>query len=141
MDRQAIYEQVREYFSRPNAQLCKENSKDGACYYRYDWRPTMEKHYGQAPMRCVLGVLIPDHCYDSHMEGLGAEELFDRWPSLLDHIDVESERDRAWLEAMQPMHDDALSVSQFLEVLDNYAEETGLIVVQDPARDPVLIAP
>ena len=42
-----------------------------ACAYR-----------GEDGMKCGVGFLIPDELYDEDMEGLNAEGLIKRWPSL-----------------------------------------------------------
>lgn len=56
------YQQMREYFSRPEARLAKKDG--GGCEYRTDDN-----------RKCAVGCLIPDNLYAPQIEGLWAEEL------------------------------------------------------------------
>lgn len=138
MDRQAIYERVRTFFSQPGAQLSKSRFEDDEtgtnCYYR--WDPETDGHYADAPLRCGIGCDFPDALYDNGMEGTGVAGLFLDYPAVAAHFEVQVKdaegqmsRDVFWLGELQGIHDGAANVEEFLQGLDVFAESSGLTVV------------
>ena len=137
MNRQAVYEEIRTFFSRPSAQLSHgvETTEyvKPACYYRYDPSRPATPHYPEAPLRCGIGCAFPDHLYKRGMEGASVELLIKEWPDIANHFGVNSSSDPSapdihWLIQVQNFHDAANTVSEFLDRLDEFALETGLTI-------------
>jgi hypothetical protein len=138
MTRADVLAKVREHFSKPDAALsfqygygddtADEDPDAFVCVYRKDEDP-------YSPVRCAMGVLIPDELYDPRMEATGASQLVGENPTWnndneygdatgvysLGHLfaaDVTPE----FLDAVQYAHDKTAraggSVRDFLAALD-----------------------
>ena len=113
-----IYNQIKEYFSRPDAVFAmKDRGKDGNCVYRLDNDPS-------SPVRCVVGCLIPDDLYNSDWEGAGVNVLIKHRPDFGAAIGVTQDSEaHKFLVVVQPMHDtfardEVSTVKDFLNRLD-----------------------
>lgn len=131
---QHAYEQMREYFSHPNAKLAK--TKSGTCLYRTD-----------DGRKCALGCLIPDDLYDPAFEGEGSWTLLGEHDTLHSQNTIDPETgedigipldklheyfskvDADFIKLAQSLHDDsAHNAEHFVELLDNLAREAELVV-------------
>ena len=111
---QEAYDKIKAYFSLPDAKLSytprgNGNPYTSQCYYRHP----------EDGRKCAVGVLIPDGVADNALGSL-TSLLLDRL------IEVEKEGTRSFLFAVQPLHDNATSVPDFLLALDKLAAEDGL---------------
>lgn len=120
---QAAYEQIRAYFTRPDAAQAF-SEKDGICVYRgYDEHGNRDPY---SPIRCALGVLIPDHLYQPTFERTSLFRLKDReeFRDVLYHL---RGVDLDFVEQAQRQHDTRVfEFSTFIERLDQEAENFGL---------------
>lgn len=124
MDTQEAYETMREFFSRPDAQLAREERSTGGitCAYRL----YMDEG---SPLKCAVGCLIPDELYDAKMEESAADELTRDWPTLGFLGDVK----RDFLADAQVAHDTSKTTQEFVEALDSIAEKDyGLKLTTGP---------
>lgn len=110
--KQKAYEQIREYFTRPDAIICYDGDS-GACVYR------LEGWNGQIHA-CAVGCLIPDNLINS------------RWDVLSETADTVA-KDLGWsvpfgewLKKIQRLHDNSESTEYFIERLDSFAREYKL---------------
>jgi len=113
-----IYNQIKEYFSRPDAVFAmKDRGKDGNCVYRLDNDPS-------SPVRCVVGCLIPDDLYNSAWERAGVDALIKHRPDFGAAIGVTQDSEaHKFLAVVQPIHDrlahdEASTVKDFLNRLE-----------------------
>lgn len=97
MTAQEAYEKIRAHFTKPDAVFSWDESKNN-CVYRKDGDPA-------SPVRCAVGVLIPDKFYDVELEENSIDMLLDNlrhggpiW--LRDLLPVE-----AFLNDAQTLHD------------------------------------
>lgn len=121
MTTQEAYEAIREYFSRPDAVLARDEYGD--CLYR-----TPEGN------KCAVGCLIPDEVYTPDMEGVGIDSLLDCGERPVRPLcQTLAGVDRHFLSAAQESHDGAEDVESFLADLDWLAQRYGLDVVTDAA--------
>lgn len=123
MTPQEAYEQIRAWFSKPDAQLAWD-TESGGCVYRGNSDP-------HSPLRCAVGCLIPDDKYKPSFEHCGLRQPGDD----LDGGMVVANADlRRFLSAAQDVHDHYASLDatteEFLVELDTVAERHGLELVQ-----------
>lgn len=111
MTEQQAYEKIREYFTRPEAQLSKE---DGVCYYR-----------SPGGHKCPAGVLIPDSYYEPLMEKKRISSVVMQWPEVSSILGSGGYR---FASQAQMLHDKntTTSVRMFIKKLDDLAVERGL---------------
>ena len=103
------YRKIKEYVSRPDAVLGRED--DGPCYYRHPEDPSI---------RCAVGCLIPNTQYYPSLEGRNA--LVARGTvKVLQGLDPE------YLLEVQQAHDAALTVEDFLEQFEEISRNYGVI--------------
>lgn len=136
MKTQEAYERIREFFSRPDAQLAKRG--DGgmpACFYRGDSNPA-------SPLRCAVGCLIPDELYVPELdEGLGVVEIRDAAVTdgdeaaraLAEFFEAGTsgaEADDLWafLAEAQNAHDSSGDTEEFVKMLNSIAKSHNLEV-------------
>lgn len=142
LNRQQVYEKVREFFSRPGAVFGYSGSM---CVYRGDGDPL-------SPVRCAIGCLLPDNLYDDGMENTGAEEVYNGdWHNFDDsgneyegygigHLfDPSDEGMPYFLSEMQEIHDGVArrlkggfpdaTMELFITNLDIFAKDNDLQVV------------
>lgn len=99
------YDQVLEYFSRPDAVLSK--TVDGTCHYR-----------GPEDSRCAFGILIPDEAYDPKMENRVADVVICKYAAFRNWRDEAGGFDIArFVARAQSAHDNSRSVPEFLDRL------------------------
>lgn len=117
MTLQETYAGIREYFSRPGAELAGGSGQ--SCYYRH---PNGSK--------CAVGCLIPDEQYDPEWDHgtYAGPHVFDEvvrtvWPEQAYDADF-----REFLRQAQVEHDTSSSVTSFLIGLDRLARDRGLEV-------------
>ena len=104
-----VIKAVKEYFSKPGAQLSKgENGFGFNCFYRLNEDPCNS-------VRCAVGVLIPDDVYTPDWEGLPANEIYD---DLCDANVLGPNVHPMLLNELQAAHDDATDVADFLDRLN-----------------------
>jgi len=109
-----IYNQIKEYFSRPDAVFAM---KYDHCVYRLDNNPS-------SPVRCVVGCLIPDDLYNSAWERAGVDALIKHRPDFGASIGVTQDSEaHKFLAIVQPIHDrlahdQASTVKDFLNRLE-----------------------
>jgi len=129
---QAAYEAIRQYFSRPGAELAQADERDpesGAkiCYYRKPGNGS-----------CAVGCLIPDELYDPEMEGTSVYPLLIDTSSRLPSGKRKFNRELAklfdgvavnFLCSAQNAHDGAVDVPNFIDRLDEAARAHGLKVM------------
>jgi hypothetical protein len=113
-----IYNQIKEYFSRPDAVFgMKDRGRDGNCVYRLDNDPS-------SPVRCAVGCLIPDDLYNSDWERGGVNALINQRPDFAAAIGVTQDSEaHKFLVVVQPLHDgfardEASTVKDFLNRLE-----------------------
>lgn len=109
---QSAYDKIRAYFSKPGATIAYD-VEIRACRYRTsDGR------------KCAVGCLVPDSLYTKSMENMpgwsaieaaGLEDMF---------ADVS----HTFLNNAQSAHDHAMSVEDFLRMLDGIALDEGIEV-------------
>lgn len=115
MTTQEAYDKMRAWFTKPGAQLAKDER--GLCCYRLNGRRN-------AKVRCAAGCLIPDRLYDREFEGHDTDVLYDD-PDLASIFGCV---DREFLQQAQETHDGAKTVAEFLSQLDEDAAAFGLEV-------------
>jgi hypothetical protein len=127
MTKQELYDGTREWFSQPDATLCRrEGPGIGQCFYR--WDPETEMCYAEAPLRCAAGVHIPNHLYNEKMEGVGFHSVLEETPELSELLGLGSD-EKMFVQRMQRMHDkEAASAADFVVLLDAFAHSQNLIV-------------
>lgn len=114
MTTQEAYEQIKEFFSQPDAVRGFDENGMGCVYRAGEDR--------LSPIRCAFGCLIPDEMYHPDIEGLGADEAF-RWlqregipiDTIMDDVDL------GFICAAQVAHDKSETITEFLERLDEIA--------------------
>ena len=114
---------IREHFSQPGAELgiSYEHDDDGTCLYREDGDPA-------SPVRCGIGVLIPNDLYSNYIEGASAGDLLhEKWAlSSVFGADITP----IFLDRVQEIHDkiakEGGTASNFLAALDQ-AVNDGLL--------------
>jgi hypothetical protein len=115
-----IYNQIKEYFSRPDAVFAmKDRGKDrlSSCVYRLDNDPS-------SPVRCVVGCLIPDDLYNPAWERAGVNSLIRHRPDFAAAIGVTQDSEAyKFLVVVQPIHDgfardEVSTVKDFLNRLE-----------------------
>lgn len=97
------YQGMKEYFSRPGAEICMIN---GSCVYRNPHNDT----------KCAVGCLIPDEQYNERMEGLPASEV-------VTEIGWHEKRLLDFLDDAQQAHDNNYHAVEFVEELDKIYEK------------------
>jgi len=109
-----MYNQIKEYFSSPDAVLSKSApDHGGVCYYRLDKDPA-------SPVRCVVGCLIPNDMYDPRWEGNTVYELFTEFNNFGPILNIKKDDlSYNFLQAAQYDHDDSGSVDELLDKLKN----------------------
>ena len=116
LTKQTAYEQIRAYFTRPGAELSRDEVDDfdgiAKCYYRH---PDDNR-------ACAIGCLVPDELYRAVWEGLSALAVMDYLPDLL------AREDEHFYQTAQALHDNADDVAHFLRRLDVLAADHGLVV-------------
>lgn len=118
---QTAYEAIREFFTRPGAELAAD--KHGNCYYR---------HPEDSSRRCAVGCLIPDDLYDPTWEGVSAAVLFQQ----LGGPDFATFEAQAFLDRAQIAHDGAETVEDFLVRLDQLGARFYALTTDDSANEP-----
>ena len=116
MNVQQAYEKIVDHFSEPGAELANNEAGPTSCVYRGDYD-------AKSPIRCAFGVLIPDELYTPDFENTTAFNLFDNHPQLTALFDDVGTR-RFIVEA-QRLHDDCISVGDFLYGLKRVAARHG----------------
>lgn len=91
MDRQFVYDVVRDHLLNQNAKSISSDPSIG-CAYR-----------GEAGKTCAIGCLVPDELYKREYEG---KAIADLPRSILRYLGADSEGGRGFLEELQGIHDD-----------------------------------
>jgi len=115
MNTQQVYEKIRAHFTHPGEELATETGR--GCVYRGDY----DAH---SPVRCAVGVLIPDEVYEPEMEVDTARDGGVRKVLEQQGIDIK------FAHKCQLAHDNSTSVEHFIERLDDLAREELLDVVR-----------
>lgn len=115
MNTQQVYEKIRAHFTQPGAELATETSR--GCVYRGDY-------HAHSPVRCAVGVLIPDELYEPDMEDYTSVSGSVR--KLLEEQGI----DIKFVHNCQLAHDRSVSVEDFVERLDDLARVELLDVVR-----------
>lgn len=119
LTRADIIQRVREHFSKPDTVLAFDGAK---CIYRGENDPA-------SPVRCFVGVIIPDEIYNPEFENEPASLIFDVLAPL-----VATDVTPAWLDNLQAIHDDHAAggvhfhMEDLLRDLDYFASRT---IVED----------
>ena len=136
--------EIKEFFSRPDAELAKvRDAEEGGmkCVYRGNDDPS-------SPLRCAFGCLLPDELYDPSLEGSSLHACLPQrmgmsasWQRVREHFfpeglpgDYIAARKASALYAFlfdaQQAHDadSTETVEQFLVMLDEVAVEHGIAV-------------
>lgn len=131
-----MYDQIRAYFSRPEAVLSKIAGETGltfTCRYRLD--PSNPESAA-----CAVGCLIPNDLYDEELDeledGTGISDVIAacEWSevceAVYDFLNLSDERTQDFLMSAQDAHDhrDTKTPAQFVATLDVIAERYGLQV-------------
>ena len=142
MTLQEFFDKTYIHFSQPGAELSKQ--PDETCLYRMDTR-------ADHPVRCAIGVHIPDEKYDPAMESWPVDGEGDGWSiqHILDHcgLSIELTEEQVKLVAkdnssyhaesapvewalcrFQAQHDTAESVEECLSNMREFAVKYGLTI-------------
>jgi hypothetical protein len=87
--KQQIFDRAVEHLRQQRAQSI--DPKTSVCLYR-----------GPDGLKCAIGALIPDELYQPEMEGLLADEIVKRYPTLASLFSPDSP---SLLNSLQHMHD------------------------------------
>lgn len=134
MNRQAFYNGVKAYFSRPDAEFAMADEK---CVYRGKSDETGND------IACGIGCMIPPALYHPDFEcnaiysvltgspssmqvmekGEKARTLFlEKGTALAEHFDADTREDRDFLTRIQEAHDDNASTGDLYRMLDDLKE-------------------
>ena len=128
MTKQEAYDQIKAYFSRPNAVLARVEEIDeegnlftGECFYMDD-----------NGNKCAVGCLIPEDLYDMNMENKSVDSLIDEDYGLEEFFGKENLDSSLFrfLSDAQNLHDhkSTKNVSHFLEKLEVLAEDCEILI-------------
>ena len=105
----------------------------GDCVYRgstVDEETGRETPDAASPVRCAIGVCLPDHLYDPEMENHGPSHIQDHWPEVYE--EVFNGIDTYQLGLLQAAHDDSLDPIRVQ--LERAAKGLGLTIPSEAPK-------
>lgn len=102
LTKQKAFNKVWDHFVTKQSPLSIAKGKMNSCCYRLD-------HTASCPIRCAVGLFIPDEVYNPKFEGLTVVGLLEEFPEALKNID---ENNIYFYSALQNVHDSMIDSSE-----------------------------